>query len=104
MIESLIDFKVILVLARQLNNQISQCFYEDKKSTDLEHKQIKRPKLIKANINLTTQLPWTLIRHLESNFICKEIDLKIKQTINHKILPSILISDEDEMKTNQIDL
>lgn len=95
MIESLIDFKVILVLANQLNNQINRCFY-DEKASNFEHKLIKKPKFFKTNINPKTQLPWTLIKHLESNFVCKEIDIKIKQTINNKILPSILINEEKQ--------
>ena len=94
MIESLIDFKVVLVLANQLNGQISQCFYDDKTTNlDQQNKTVKKPKFFKTNINATTQLPWTLIKHLETNFVCKEIDLKIKQTINTKVLPSVLVNE-----------
>lgn len=100
MIESLIDFKVVLVLADQMNHQINQCFYDDKKVNDENDTKnpINKPKTFKTNFNPTTQLPWTLIKHLENNFVCREIDLKLKQTMNFRILPSILINKQSSIK------
>lgn len=95
MIESLTDFKVILVLASQLNNQLSKCF-NDEKITNLENKNFEKPKFFKTNLDSSTQLPWTLINHLENNFICKAIDLEVKECCEKtKILPSILVQSNE---------
>ena len=89
MIESLVDFKVVLVLAGQLNRQIGQCLYEDKTSTNLQVGDSKEPKFFKANLYPASQLPWSLIGHLESNFVCPEIRVP-KPAANSRVLPSVL--------------
>ena len=95
MIESLIDFKVVLVLARQLNRQIAQCFYEGKKAAAREPGEPNEPKFVhKSNLQPASQLPWTLIEHLESNFVCRDVRT-VKQSANNRVLPSTLINQDD---------
>lgn len=95
-IESLIDFKVVLVLAGQLNRQVAWCFFDESKSIT-NRGDLREPKFFKTSLRPAVQLPWTLIEHLENNFACREIRVLKQQTAYGRVLPSVLQHSEQSI-------